>query len=337
MDARAIADLGPSLQLAQAYAMTSFSGGRGGPAVSGYGAGGPRIDFSRFDSVMGAAAGVFPFAPLSYGGLAPSGGLGFEGYAVTDTLARYGKSYPVVLAEVLGAVRAHVADRGWAEPVYTVGDEPGESSIPQVLAFADAIRAAGSRTSVFTSFTSPTEPRAALAAHVDQVYLSHHSAASLQAILDQGHDCGTYNLGGRYARGLYQFVLRSLGCRAGFYQFAFNSSHGDMYYPLDGREDDLVAALPTATAGTLVPTLDSERFRESIDDYRYLLALEQALEAPLDAQAAAEARAWLDGTLEDLRIGHTELANPPLNDADLDALRAVARHYILAVQGLPTP
>jgi parallel beta-helix repeat protein len=337
VDARAVADLGPSLQLAQDHAMTSFSGGRGGPAVSGSGAGGLLLDFSRFDSVMGAAAGAFPFAPLSYGGLAPSGGLGFEGYAVTDTQSRYGKPYAMVLAEVLGAVRAHVAARGWAEPVYTVGDEPGEAGIPQVIAFADAIRTAGSKTSVFTSFTSTTEPKAALGAHVDQVYLSHHSAAALQAILDQGHDCGTYNLGGRYARGIYQFLLRSLGCRAGFYQFAFNSTHGDLYYPLDGREDDLVAALPTATAGRLLPTLDAERLRESIDDFRYLLALEQALEDPRDAQAAAEARAWLDGTLEDLRIGHLELADPPLDDAGLDALRAVARHYILAIRGLAAP
>ena len=259
------------------HAMTSFSGGRGGPAFSGYAAGSVKIDCGRFDSVMGAAAGAFPFAPLSYGGLAPSGGLGFETYQITDTLTRYGKPYGQVLTDVLGAVRTHTQAQGWPEPVYTVGDEPGEASVPAVNALADAIRAAGSTTSVFTSFTAATEPRAALAAHVDQVYLSHHNAASLQYILDQGHDCGTYNLGGRYARGVYQFKLRSLGCRAGFYQFAFNSSHGDMYYALDGREDDLVAALPTALAGKLVPTLDIERFREAVDDYRYLLALEQAI------------------------------------------------------------
>ena len=333
VDARVLADLGPALDLALGHGMTSFSGGRGGPAFSGYGAGGVQLDFSRFDMVMSAAAGVFPFAPLSYGGLAPSGGLGFETYAVTDTLTRYGKSFNVVIADVLRAVQAHTAARGWPDPVYTVGDEPKEAAVPQVTALADAVRAAGGRTSVFTSFTDPAEPRAALAAHVDQVYLSHHSAAALHQVIDQGHDCGTYNLGGRYARGVYQFALRSLGCRAGFYQFAFGSSHGDMYYALDGREDDLVAALPSPEAGRLTATLDIERFRESIDDYRYLLALDRAIAEPVDRTAAAEARAWLDDTLERLAIGHQELTVPPLGDADLDQVRSIARDYIIAILG----
>ncbi len=336
VDARALADLGPAVQLVGDHAMTSFSGGRGGPAFSGYGVGGVQIDWARFDSVMGAAADTLPFAPLTYGGLAPSGGLGFETYAVTDTLTRYGKPHTQVLTDVLGAVRTRCAAQGWPEPVYTVGDEPGETSLPQVTAFADAIQAAGSRTAVFTSFTAADAPKAILANHVDQVYLTHHNAAAMQHILAQGHACGTYNLGGRYARGIYQFKLRQLGCRAGFYQFAFGSSHGDMYYALDGREDDLVAALPSAATGKLIPTLDVERFREAVDDYRYLLALEQAIAAPVNPQAAAAARAWLDNLMASMTVDHTELADPPFDAADLDAIRAVARQLIVEVLGLRT-
>jgi hypothetical protein len=316
--------------------MTAFSGGRGGPAFSGYGVGGVQIDWARFDSVMAAATDALPFAPLTYGGLAPSGGLGFETYAVTDTLTRYGKPHTQVLTDVLGAVRTRCAAQGWPEPVYTVGDEPGETSLPQVTAFADAIQAAGSRTAVFTSFTAADAPKAILANHVDQVYLTHHNAAAMQHILAQGHACGTYNLGGRYARGIYQFKLRQLGCRAGFYQFAFGSSHGDMYYALDGREDDLVAALPSAEAGKLIPTLEVERFREAVDDYRYLLALEQAIAAPVNPQAAATARVWLDNLMAGLTVDHTELADPPFDAADLDAIRAVARQFIIEVLGLST-
>jgi predicted transcriptional regulator len=109
-----------------------------------------------------------------------------------------------------------------------------------------------------------------------------------------------------------------------------------MYYALDGREDDLVAALPSAEAGKLIPTLEVERFREAVDDYRYLLALEQAIAAPVNPQAAATARVWLDNLMAGLTVDHTELADPPFDAADLDAIRAVARQFIIEVLGLST-
>ena len=336
--ARAEADLIPSLDLLASEGFTAFTGGIGGPAFSGYGSDGqPKLDFTRFDLVMGAADGAFAFAPLSYGGLAPTGYLGLGSYTITDTQTSLGVPHDRVMADVLGAVRAHVQAQGWPEPVYVVGDEPDVSQVDTASDLADSIRAAGGRSAVFTSFGDPLQARAALAEHVDQVYLSLHSLESMQYIQDQGGICGTYNLGGRYARGIYQFRLRTLGCTGGFYQFAYNSSHADPYYALDGREDDLVAALPGAEPGELVPTLEMERFREAVDDYRYLLALEQALEAPVDANAAVEAQAWLDATLAGMGIGHLALDAVEIDGEELDAIRAIARNLTLQVMGLPVP
>jgi len=323
--AKRAADIAPALELVRRHGMTTFTGGIGG-VLPTKGASGLAIDFSTLDAVLTQGA-PFPFPPHTYGGLAPRG-IGFERYQVGDTLHAFGAPYPEVLARVLAATRAHLAGADRLEPIYTVGDEPSGAGIAQSAALADALRAAGARCSVFTSITDAKSPAAALVGRVDQVFLTHHNAWALGQIRAADGQCGTYNLGGRYARGLYQYRLHRLGCRAGYFQFAFNATHVDPYYALDGREDDFAAAFPTDQPGVLIPTQDLARFGEAIDDYRYLQALETAIARGGDHPAATRAARWLDELLNGLEVDHRALTAPPLDDQALDRMRGQAAAFI---------
>jgi len=323
------ADIGPAFDLVRRQGMTQFSGGIGG-VLPTRGAAGLNIDFSSLDTVLEQAR-RFPFPPHSYGGLAPRG-LGFERYRVTDTQRGFGAPYAEVLDRVLGATRAHLRGLGWPEPIYSVGDEPTGDAAGFTAALADAVRAAGSQSSVFTSLTDEKSPALALVGRVDHLFLTLHNAWGFERILQAGGQCGTYNLSGRYARGLYQYRLRRLGCRSGYFQFAFNATHVDPYYALDGREDDFAAALPTRQPGVLIPTLDLFRFGEAIDDYRYLLALERAIAGAGETRAAQRAARWLDDLMDEVKIDHRALMPPPLDDQALDQVRAQAAAFIDAIQ-----
>ena len=67
-------------------------------------------------------------------------------------------------------------------------------------------------------------------------------------------------------------------------QFAFSSVHADPWYDLDGRAPEHVAVFAHRD-GSLRPALDFLRYREAVDDYRYLLKPEHALKAAADGSA----------------------------------------------------
>ena len=336
VDAKRMSDIPAALHLVRDHGMTRFSGGIGGPEPA-KGPLGLTIDFSRADAVLAAADGLFPFPPHSYGGLAPGGGLGFQHYRVRDTSARLGLPHQEALDRVLGAIRAHNQGRGWPEPVYTVGDEPrGADAVAQAVELARAVRTAGARSSVFTSIRDRDSHGLPLGREVDQVFVTLHTRWGLDQILAAGRDCGTYNLGGRFARGIYQLKLRRHGCRAGYFHFAFDSTHVDPYYALDGREEDFAAAFPSAVPGVLIPSLELFRFGEAVDDYRYLLALEQAIARAPDTREAREAAAWLAALLTPIVIDQEALVPPPLGPEDLDGMRMLASDWIQIIHAANT-
>ena len=120
---------------------------------------------------MAVAAPRLPFAPHTYSGLAPRK-LGFERYRIGETQETLGLPYAQALKRILDATRAHAGGRGWPEPIYTVGDEPKGEGIAASAALADAVRAAGGRTSVFTSIRDRDSPALPLLGHVDLIYLT---------------------------------------------------------------------------------------------------------------------------------------------------------------------
>jgi hypothetical protein len=95
VDAKQAAELPAAAALLRRYGCTAATGGLGGPAFSGYGAGGaPKVDFTAADESMQAIRTVFGGADVNtYGGLAPGG---VSPYGPTDYTAAYGRTYEQV-------------------------------------------------------------------------------------------------------------------------------------------------------------------------------------------------------------------------------------------------
>lgn len=111
-------------------------------------------------------------------------------------------------------------------------------------------------------------------------------------------------------------------------QFAFSSVHADPWYDLDGREDEQVAVFAHRD-GSLRPALDFLRYREAVDDYRYHLKLEHAIEAAADGPTRRAAANWLDQTLDRIAVGSEE--RPAWRDDELDDVRRAAAEHIDAL------
>jgi len=126
-------------------------------------------------------------------------------------------------------------------------------------------------------------------------------------------------------------LKRAHGCR-GHLQFAFSSVHADPWYDLDGREDEQVAAFfhPGDEARPFRRSMDLMLYREAITDYRYLRALELALnaasQAGLRAPEVVAAQGWFDATLAKMEVGSD--APQPWSRTELDAVRAQAAAHM---------
>jgi len=319
-----------AVDLLRQFGFTGISGGLGGPRFVGYELGRVRMDYTRANMTMVALRGKYAAEVLSYMGL---GIEGLSTHYVEDTVSSYGEPYEKVLGDVLTVIGAKSKMSGWLPIVHIVGDEPSGEGIDQSLAVGKAFKAAypKSRTGIFTSFTHPAQDEAAkFAGAINRIYLNGHSSKALEHIRSKGSECALYNQGGRYRRGIYIFKLRQLGCQ-GHMQFAFSAVHADPWYDLDGREGEQVAVFAHRD-GSLRLALTFLRYREAVDDYRYLLRLEQAIKAAADGPARRAAADWLGQTMDRIAVG-TETAPAWRDDALDDVRRAAAEHIAALTEG----
>lgn len=299
LEARRLRELPIAVDLLQRHGATAATGGLGGPKFIGYEAGRIRMDFRAADASMTAVAGRF------IGGHNTYLGMGISGLATNrpaDT-SRYGKPYHVVLRDALLAIVAHGASRSWPELEHVVGDEPRGEQIDETVAVAEAFRAAlpTARTAVFTSIRDPDrDPTRKLAGVVGRLYLTDHNRRAIEHVISQGSECALYNQEGRFRQGIYLFKARHVGCR-GHLKFAANSVGSDPWYDLDSREMEHVAYLPHRD-GTLRRVLALAEFRQALNDYRYLLKLEQAIRAAPQGSEKTAAQHWLSRLLASIEV-----------------------------------
>lgn len=116
--------------------------------------------------------------------------------------------------------------------------------------------------------------------------------------------------------------------------FAFSSVHADPWYGLDGREDEWVAVYAHPD-GVLRPSVDFARYRVAIDDYRTLLALEQAIAGATPGPARTAAAAWLASIESRTAVGHDAARAWP--DEALDGVRAEAARHLQTLDYRGTP
>jgi len=97
----------------------------------------------------------------------------------------------------------------------------------------------------------------------------------------------------------------------------WNNVAGDPYYALDCREDDY-AWCNASPDGRLIPSVEFERLREGLDDYRRLITLDRLAKEHPDTQAARAARELIETRIRELI--ETRMKSFHLGQRDHDAL-----------------
>ena len=107
-----------------------------------------------------------------------------------------------------------------------------------------------------------------------------HDEASVNLLHQVGGDWAFYNGGNRWTYGTYMYkAAKQFGMKFRL-SWHWNVVAGDPYYALDCREDDF-AWCNASPDGRLIPSVEFERLREGLDDYRRLLTLSRlATEQP---------------------------------------------------------
>ena len=141
----------------------------------------------------------------------------------------------------------------------------------------------------------PEDPEVALCRALPIADLNGHDARSIAALLKAG-GWAFYNGQDRWTYGVYMFMLRQKYDMQFRFGWHWNNCAGDPYYALDCREDDYSWANSNARR-ELVTSLQFERLREGVDDYRYLLTLRRLANGQPANPAAAGVKALLDKVL----------------------------------------
>ena len=198
------------------------------------------------------------------------------------------------LAEFYRRIEAHSIEQGWLPVAWNLCDEPIGGDIPPAVSNALLHRAAagGLARNTFMGATSmqgddPADTHYALVQALPMPTLTIHDAAAIAVAQAAGNQFAYYNSGDRWTYGRYLMMLAEKHALKLRLNWHYNVAVGDPYYALDCREDDY-CWYNTNARGELIPSLSLlQEMVPGLNDYRYLLTLEQALAAAGTAAPAA--------------------------------------------------
>ncbi len=282
-----------ALRKLREYGFTAFSAV---PAIMyrGFQAGKPVLDFRFADAQMKQAKELGFLAVVGYG--AGVGGISAY-HRDTDQMAAAGfRDYPAFIRAVYSEVQKHAEREGWIPAYFNIGDEPLGDDLVRSAENAEAYLAAFPKgPPYFTAASSfsgsdRNNPHFRLSKALHVANWNGHDEASVKLIHQAGGEWAFYNGGNRWTFGDYMYkAAKQYGMKFRM-AWHWNAVAGDPYYALDCREDDY-AWCNAAPDGRLIPSVEFERLREGLDDYRRLLTLSRlAAERPGDP-AARSARA----------------------------------------------
>jgi hypothetical protein len=265
-----------SLDRLHAYGFTTASGL---PVLTYQGAGpggAPRIDFTRGDAQMrlfrehGFRMPVVSYCPFHGLNLYGRDDAAMQAAGISDTSAFvYG---------VFSTVQKHAQDAKWLPVYWNLCDEPVGEDVVRSAENAEAYRKAFPKgPPLFTGASSfqgsdASNPHFRLAKALNVVAWNLHDAAAVDLLHKAGGDWAFYNGGDRWTYGVYMYkAAKQYGMKYRL-SWHWNVVAGDPYYALDCREDDY-AWSNSSPSGELVPSVEFERLREGLDDYRRLLTL----------------------------------------------------------------
>ena len=245
-----------------------------------------------------------------------------NGFASTDEMAKV----------FFGDLAEQAKAAGLPVPIFSFGDEPPDTVAPKMIELHKRVKDAGGRCTV--CWSPAGEPTHQLLDVTTVCSLNVAKIADIERAVKAGNEIYLNNQGvNRWAYGLYMWKAHQAGVKA-YQQFIWMGMHADPYFPLDSIEDDLSMVYPDRD-GRLRPIVNLLRIREGIDDYRYTLALTQAIlkaSGGDDAhkKLATEAKAYLEGVIGKIAFEDTRKdRNPQMTQAQLDDYRAKVQEFLL--------
>jgi hypothetical protein len=297
-----------SLRRMRHYGFTACTGL---PSISfqGFDQGKPVLDFRVADRQMKLARDLGFLAVTTYGG----GVSGYDAYYQDRSAIKAAgfQDYASFVNAIYTAVQKHADENGWIPVYYNLADEPlGEDTV-RAAENAEAYRRAfSSGPPYFTGASSFTgsnreDPHFRLSKALHVVSWNNHDEPGVKLLHDVGSAWTFYNGGNRWTYGTYMFkAAQEYGMKYRS-SWHWNATAGDPYYALDCREDDY-AWCNVSPDGQLIPSVEFERLREGLDDYRRLVTLDRLVKENPDSPAAGAARELIAGRMKAFHLGQRD-------------------------------
>jgi hypothetical protein len=298
-----------SLRKVREYGFTTATGL---PVVTyrGFKDGVPQLDFTQADAQMrlfrenGFRLPVVSYCPFH----------GLNTYFQDDAAMRAAgfTDYSAFIRAVFGAVQEHADRAGWLPVYWNIGDEPVGDDVAHSAANAEAYRKAFPQgPPYFTGASSfqggnQADPHFRLSRALHAVSWNGHDEQAVKLLHDAGSDWGFYNGGNRWTYGVYMYkAAKQYGMKFRV-AWHWNAAAGDPYYALDCREDDY-AWCNANPDGELIPSVQFERLREGLGDYRRLLTLARLAREHAGSPAARDGEKLIGDVLGAFHLGDREL------------------------------
>lgn len=280
------------LELMREYGCTSFSSGLN-IRLEGKGKD-LKLDFTNADRIMKLAKDKGMKLFVNYG--TAINGISLYGYPKPIEPSAFGfEDVQAFYKHIFAIMDRHSQEAGWIPLVIIISDEPMGEDVGKCAKNAELLKNCVTERIRFAGATSMGEKHKEnlpLVQNLDIANFNNHDKWAINEA-NKGGGWAFYNGGNRWTFGPYMFMLKNKENMKFRLAWHWNSNAGDPYYALDCREDDYAWANSNAK-GELVTSLEFERIREGIDDYRYLLTLKGLLEKNPKNPAAPEAKALLD-------------------------------------------
>ncbi len=269
----------------------------------------PVLDFSSADASMKLAKELGFLALASYGG----GVSGFNAnYQDSGAMSSAGfTDYAAFVKSIYSAIEQHAHQKGWIPVYYNLADEPIGDDLVRSAENAEAYRRAFPKgPPLFTGASSFTgsdrqSPHFRLSRSLTVVSWNDHDEAAVSLLHKAGGDWAFYNGGNRWTYGTYMYkAAKEYGMRFRM-SWHWNVAAGDPYYALDCREDDY-AWCNASPDQMLIPSVEFERLREGLDDYRRLITLARLAQGQPGSPAARAGRELIKTRMNAFKLGQRD-------------------------------
>jgi hypothetical protein len=269
----------------------------------------PVLDFASADRSMKLARELGFLAVGSYGG----GVSGFNAY-YQDSAAMNSAGftdYAAFVKSIYSAIQQHAQKERWLPVYYNLADEPLGDDLVHSAENAEAYKRAFPKgPSLFTAASSFTgsdarNPHFRLSKALSVVSWNDHDEAAVSLLKNAGGNWAYYNGGSRWTYGTYMYkAAKQYGMKFRL-AWHWNVAAGDPYYALDCREDDY-AWCNASPGGELIPSVEFERLRDGLDDYRRLITLARLAERQPRSRAAQAGRELIATRMKAFKLGQRD-------------------------------